>query len=116
MGARRTRARWWRSCRQLIEILATRHGTVHGAGTVIGALAIPIAAALITSGLRREKGWSSARPWLLGAAGLAWIGLLAFELSFAIMVPGRELGPDVPIGWPNRFLMVAYAVWLMVIA
>ena len=67
-------------------------------------------------GLRRNYAWSPARRALLGATGLAWIGLLAFEVSFAIMVPGRELGPDVPIGWPNRFLIGTYGAWLMLVA
>ena len=67
-------------------------------------------------GLRRNHAWSPARRALLGATGLAWIGLLAFEVSFAIMVPGRELGPDVPIGWPNRFLIGTYGAWLILVA
>ncbi len=93
----------------------TTHGTVHGVGTVLGTLGIPISAALMTRGLRRHPRWTDARRSLMAATVLAWVGLLTFELSFAIMVPGRELGPSVPIGWPNRFLIVTYAVWSMVV-
>lgn len=95
---------------------ATTHGTLHGVGNVIGTLAIPIAAVLLTRSLRRNPGWSPARRPLLWAAGIALTGFLVFELSFAVMVPGHELGPDVRIGWPNRFLIVSYSVWLLVVA
>ncbi len=94
----------------------TTRGVLHGAGNVIGTLGIPIAAALIARSLRRNQAWSSARRALLWSAVLAWIGLLVFEVSFATMVPGRELGPDVRIGSPNRFMIVTYAVWLMAVA
>jgi hypothetical protein len=41
-----------------------------------------------------------------------------FILSVALLLPqnGGDFGPDVLIGWPNRFLMVAYITWLMVVA
>jgi Protein of unknown function (DUF998) len=94
----------------------TTHGTLHGVGNVIGTLAIPIAAVLLTRSLRRNQAWSPARRSLLLAAGIALTGFLVFELSFAVMVPGHELGPDVRIGWPNRFLIVSYSVWLLVVA
>jgi hypothetical protein len=29
---------------------------------------------------------------------------------------GGDFGPDVLVGWPNRFEVVAYSVWLMVVA
>ena len=94
----------------------TTGGALHGAGNVIGTLSIPIAAALIGRSLRRNPAWSFARRSLLWSAVLTWIGLLVFEVSFAAMVPGRELGPEVRIGWPNRVMIVTYAVWLIVVA
>lgn len=93
----------------------TTHGTVHGVGTVLGTLGIPIAAVLIARGLRRNPRWTDARRLLVAATALALVGFLVFELSFATMVPGKELGPGVPIGWPNRFLIVTYAIWLLAV-
>jgi hypothetical protein len=29
---------------------------------------------------------------------------------------GGKFGPDVLVGWPNRFEILAYSVWLMVVA
>ncbi len=95
----------------------TTHGNLHGLGAALGT-GFPIAATLIGRSLARNQAWSSARPALLWTAVLAWIGFLAFALSMAVMLPQNEgeLGPDVLIGWPNRFMMLAYSVWLMIVA
>jgi hypothetical protein len=38
-------------------------------------------------------------------------------LSMVVMFPDDgTFGPDVLIGWPNRFMIVAYSAWLMVVA
>lgn len=36
--------------------------------------------------------------------------------TLAVMLPqaGGKFGPDVVIGWPNRLVLLAYGVWLMV--
>jgi hypothetical protein len=94
----------------------TTHGTLHGLGAALG-IGFPIAAALIGWSLARNQAWSSARRLLLWAAGLAWIGFLVFALSMVVMFPDDgTFGPDVLIGWPNRFMMMTYSVWLMVVA
>jgi hypothetical protein len=94
----------------------TTHGTLHGLGAALGT-GFPIAAALVGWSLARNEAWSSARRSLLWAGGLAWIGFLAFALSMVVMFPDDgTFGPHVLIGWPNRFMMLAYSAWLMVIA
>jgi hypothetical protein len=94
----------------------TTHGTLHGLGAALG-IGFPIAAALVGWSLARNEAWSSARRSLLWAGGLAWIGFLVFALSMVVMFPDDgTFGPHVLIGWPNRFMMLAYSAWLMVIA
>jgi hypothetical protein len=94
----------------------TTHGNLHGLGAALGT-GFPIAAALIGWSLARNQAWSSARRSLVWSAGLAWIGFLVFALSMVIMFPDDgTFGPDVLIGWPNRFMMLAYSAWLMVVA
>jgi hypothetical protein len=94
----------------------TTHGTLHGLGAALG-IGFPIAAALVGWSLARNEAWSSARQSLLWAGGLAWIGFLVFALSMVVMFPDDgTFGPHVLIGWPNRFMMLAYSAWLMVIA
>ena len=94
----------------------TTHGNLHGLGAALGT-GFPIAAALIGWSLARNQAWSSARRSLVWSAGLAWIGFLVFALSMVVMFPDDgTFGPDVLIGWPNRFMMLAYSAWLMVVA
>ena len=94
----------------------TTHGTLHGLGAALG-IGFPIAATLIGWSLARNQAWSSARRSLAWSAGLTWIGFLVFALSMAVMFPDDgTFGPDVLIGWPNRFMIAAYSVWLMVVA
>ncbi len=92
----------------------TTDGNLHALGAALGT-GFPIAATLIGLSLARNQAWSPARRSLLWAAGLTWIGFLVFALSMAIMFPDDgTFGPDVLIGWPNRFMIVAYSAWLMV--
>jgi hypothetical protein len=94
----------------------TTHGNLHGLGAALGT-GFPIAATLIGWSLARNQTWSPARRSLLWAAGLSWIGFLVFTLSMIVMFPDDgTFDPDVLIGWPNRFMMVAYSAWLMVVA
>jgi hypothetical protein len=99
------------------EDAVTTEGTLHNLGGTLG-IAMPFAAGLIGWKLARNPAWSSARRPLLWATGLA---LVAFVVSFvflSVMVSqsGGKFGPDVLVGWPNRFEVVAYSVWLMVVA
>ncbi|CAA9335939.1 MAG: hypothetical protein AVDCRST_MAG93-6415, partial [uncultured Chloroflexia bacterium] len=94
----------------------TMHGNLHGLGAALGT-GFPVAATLIGWSLARNQAWFPARRSLLWSAALTWIGVLVFSLSMAIMFPDYgTFGPDVLIGWPNRFMIVAYSVWLMVVA
>jgi hypothetical protein len=96
----------------------TTHGNLHGLGALLGIPGFPIAAMLISLSLIRNRVWSPARRSLLWTGVLTWIGLLVFALSVALLLPQGNggFGPDVPIGWPNRLLVLAYSVWLMAVA
>jgi len=94
----------------------TTHGNLHALGAALG-IGFPIAAALIGRSLARNRAWAQARRALLWSTALVWLGFLAFASSMVVMFPADgEFGPDVLIGWPNRFMIVAYSLWLMVIA
>jgi hypothetical protein len=96
----------------------TTDGRLHALGTALG-VTFPVAAALISRSLARRSGARpSARRSLLWAAGLTWIGFLAFALSVAIMLPQNDgrFGSSVLIGWPNRFMMLTFSVWLLIVA
>jgi hypothetical protein len=95
----------------------TTEGTLHNSGGTLG-IAMPFAAGLIGWKLARNPAWSSARRPLLWATGLALVAFVVSFISLGVMVSqsGGRFGPDVLVGWPNRFEVVAYSVWLMVVA
>ncbi len=65
-----------------------------------------------------RPGWSLARRPVLWTVGLVWISLLVFILALTVGLSHNsgELGPNVLIGRPNQFLIVAYSAWLMAAA
>src|SRR5918995_4399712 len=99
------------------ENAVTTEGTLHNLGGTLG-IAMPFAAAIIGWKLARNPAWSSARRPLLWATGLALVAFVVSFISLGLMVSqsGGRFGPDVLVGWPNRFEVVAYSVWLMVVA
>lgn len=95
----------------------TTEGKIHNLGGTLG-IAMPFAAALVGWKLARNPAWSSARRPILWATGLALVAFVVSFVSLGVMVSqsGGRFGPDVPVGWPNRFEVLAYSVWLMVVA
>jgi len=94
---------------------------IHGLCGAIVIFTFPVAATLLGVSLARTPEWTSARRSLLWTTLLTWVGLLACfgtMVFFARLQQTRELtfGPDVLIGWPNRFMMLTYTVWLMITA
>jgi hypothetical protein len=95
----------------------TTEGKLHSLGGTLG-FAMPFAAVLTSWGLARNPAWASVRRSLFWAAALAVVGFLAsfLSLGFLLSQSGGEFGPGVPVGWPTRFEMLTYCVWLMVVA
>jgi hypothetical protein len=86
-------------------------GIAHRLHAIFGALFIlgfPVAATLV-DGAAGGPRWL----WLV-----PWIGLVVFMGSaVTLQARGRRsAGPDVPIGWPNRFLVLTYVTWLAIAA
>lgn len=95
----------------------TTHGNLHALGAFLGIPGFPVAALLVSRSLLRNPDWSPARRSILWTAGLNWIGLLALVVTVAVLLPSSGgFGPDAPIGWPNRLVLVANSAWLMVVA
>src|SRR5215203_7027010 len=99
------------------EDAVTTEGTLHNLGGTLG-IAMPLAAGLIGWRLARNPAWSSAKRPLLWATGLALVAFVVSFVSLGVMVShsGGKFGSDVLVGWPNRFEVLAYCVWLMTVA
>ena len=95
---------------------ATTHGKVHTIAALLGGN-ISGAAYFLGWSLARNKAWASVRWSLVWITGLALAGNVAsFWMQSMIVQAQAKFGPEVPVGWPNRVLIVAYAAWLMALA
>lgn len=96
----------------------TAHGNLHAVGALIGIPCIPLSATLVSLSLARHRDWSRSRHPLRWTTGLVCLGFAAFVLSVAVLLPrnGGQFGPDVPIGWVNRLVLLTQSVWLLTVA
>jgi hypothetical protein len=91
--------------------------------TLCGAFVIltfPIVSSLVVGSLARNEEWSPARRLLFWLEVLVWLSVLVFFgsiiVSNAINPSAGRVGPEVYLGWPNRFMVLIYNVWLITIA
>ena len=91
-------------------------GKMHGIAFLVGVPALVLAASILSLSLARH-GSHAAIPLLLLTAAI-WLSLIAMIAIGAMVGPDHGPNPQVPwlFGWVNRLLMVAYSLWLMVVA
>ncbi len=104
----------------MTEATITTASVLHTLCAAIVVLTFPVAASLIAGSLARHPDWAPVRRWLLWATVLVWLSLLTFFASSIVSnlidpTAGR-FSPQVRLGWPNRFVAVAYTIWLLVLA
>jgi hypothetical protein len=93
-------------------------GTLHGLGAGLALMATPVAALLINLRLAgRAPAGGAARRVLRWTAPLPLVALVLFMTTQVVLL-GEDggFGPDVPIGGPERALVLAYAAWQIVTA
>ncbi|MFI6506405.1 DUF998 domain-containing protein [Streptosporangium sp. NPDC050855] len=93
-------------------------GTLHGLGAGLALMFLPVAALLIAFGLARDGSFSTVRRALWWSAALPFAALVMFMVAQAVLLGAGDggFGPDVPIGWPERILVLAYAAWQIIVA
>ena len=98
----------------------TTAAILHLAFAAIVVLTFPLAASLVAGTLARHPNWVAVRGWLVGVTIFVWFSLLAFfawSIVASMIHPTAEgFSPQLRLGWPNRFVAVAYSVWLIVVA
>lgn len=97
----------------------TTTGLIHMISGFGALMLLPFAALLLNLNLALQNPvWRSARRVLLWTAGLPLLGLVGFWVHLALFVLplAVQYGPDVPLGWPNRILLLLYMVWLITFA
>jgi hypothetical protein len=88
-------------------------GLIHNTAAALGGF-VPLAAYLIAWSLARNITWRPYRRTLWWVTLPAIIGnVAAFAQNAIIASAGAEFGPATAIGWPNRVLIVGFAVWML---
>ena len=91
-------------------------GRMHSVAFLLGVPSMVLAVLVLSFALRGQlyAGWL-----LMTIAAVVWISLIVMIAIMIKVGPGRPPDPNGPerfVGLPNRLLMVAYAVWLMIAA
>lgn len=87
--------------------------TLFGAITIIGT---PFVVTAIDWNLSGSPLVISIQPYLVWLTLMAWLGFLTFVSAMAYYGSKKiSLGPEAKIGWPNRFMVLAYIAWLIVV-
>lgn len=89
---------------------ATLVGRAHTVLGIILLAGFPPAAVFAGVGVATELGWM-----LAIASVVPWVGLVWF-LSAASPARGRGGSPEIRIGWPDRFCLLAYLAWVVLAA
>jgi hypothetical protein len=87
---------------------------MHGLAGALGVLSLPFAAMLISGSLSRHPFWRSRRRPLLVAANLTWLTLVLMATAM-LFLGSKPTNRHVPIGWPNRLLVLIYCVWVILV-
>jgi hypothetical protein len=78
---------------------------------------LPLAAAVVGWSISGNPLVASIQHYLLWISFLPWFGF-AVQVIPVFRFGGTRLepGPNMHIGWPNRFMVFTYVAWLMIIA
>ena len=94
----------------------SQSGKLHGVAFMIGTPGTLLGVTLLTAYLWRDADWQSAHSMLLATAGLVWLTAIVFGASMTILLRKGATGPAFVIGWQNRALVLAWAVWVFALA
>lgn len=92
-------------------------GKLHSLGGTMG-IAMPFASLFICISLFRDRNLPFKKRPVLWTTMLALLGFVVASTSLALMLmqSGGKFGPEVLVGWPNRFEIITYCIWLIVVA
>jgi hypothetical protein len=96
----------------LAERAKTRSGALHVLFAFMVIVIFPIMATVVGMGVADNVASAAARHGLLALTLLPWSGFLIFIGGTLISI--RK--PQTPLGYLERFLILAYSIWLVAIA
>lgn len=94
-------------------------GILHMIGGSSAMMLLPFSALFLNLSLAlKNKAWKIVLSTLLWTAGIPLVGFLSFTIYHIIYVmPLGEYayGPGVNIGWPPRFALFTYMIWVIIL-
>jgi hypothetical protein len=112
----------------LAAVFDIRHDFGHTLAGLLGIVGLPVAAVLISSGLRHDPIWRGPARHLLRLAHLTWISVVLLIGSMILMTVefvqanGGKLPQHAPRflpsgvtgldGWANRLIVVSFCLWV----
>jgi hypothetical protein len=99
---------------------SNRDNTLHSIFGTIVILTFPIASTLVGNSLIHNPFWAGFKALIIVFTILNWLAMIGFFASIILSrkkdpTAGR-VGPNVLLGWPNRFLVVVYNAWIIMLA
>jgi hypothetical protein len=94
----------------------TMTGNLHGVSALIGIPSFIAATLVLGAALRKKSEWQSAGPWLTAFAHATWIGLVLMIACMVLLLTQGLTVMGELVGYANRLLVIAYALFLMVAA
>jgi Protein of unknown function (DUF998) len=91
-------------------------GKMHGVSFLMGVPCQLLAVLLVSQALGGHTAYGSLP--LLVLTAIVWLSVAAMIAVMLMVGPGHGPNPNLPrvFGWSNRLFMVAYGVWLMIVA
>jgi hypothetical protein len=87
-------------------------GMLHGFAFLLGVPGVLVAVTLLTIQLCRTASWRSQRTLLIGTAALIWLTMLIFAEAMVRAMQSGATGSSFLVGWQNRALVLAWAIWV----
>jgi hypothetical protein len=94
----------------------TIQGNMHAVSALIGIPSFITATLVLAPALGSKPEWRSAGPWLVALAHATWISLALMIACMILLLAAQVTVMGEFVGYANRILVIAYAVFLMVAA
>ncbi len=93
--------------------VSTQSGILHNIFSLIVIPLFPVAATVVGISISKSDIWAWIHPWLPVLSVLTWVGFVGFLSCSAVYSALRRVAP---VGYYQRFMVLTYAVWLIVVA
>lgn len=102
---------------QITEPIITSTQILHALSGVIVIFTTPIAALIISRSLLRQEKYKPFKLPLILFTALACLGFICFFASLIIYKPaGIAYNETTLIGFPNRFMVLTYTLWIIALS